>query len=48
MHRKIPTTLLVPLALFALHLARKRPEPKPAPRSRFSPAALKPWLANHR
>jgi hypothetical protein len=48
MHRKIPKFLLVPLALFALHLARKRPAAKPAAPPRFSMAALKPWLASHK
>jgi hypothetical protein len=48
MHRKIPTPMLVPLALVAFHIARRRRAAKPAERSRFSLAALKPWLANHR
>jgi hypothetical protein len=48
MHRKFPKSLLLPLALVALHLARRRPAEKPPERSRFSRAALKPWLASHR
>ena len=46
MHRKIPTPLIFSLALFMWHLARKRPAPAPA--GRFSWAALKPWITNHR
>jgi hypothetical protein len=48
MHRNIPKSLLLPLALVALHLARRRPAAKPQEQSRFSLAALKPWLASHR
>jgi len=46
MHRKIPKSLILSLALFMWHLARKRRAP--APSGRFSWAALKPWIANHR
>jgi hypothetical protein len=46
MHRKIPKSLIVSLALFMWHFARKRPAPAPA--GRFSWAALKPWITNHR
>jgi hypothetical protein len=48
MHRKIPKSLIVPLALFMWHFARKRPAAAPAPAGRFSWAALKPWITNHR
>lgn len=48
MHRKIPKSLLLSLALFAWHLARKRPAAAPAQTSPFSWAHWKPRILSHR